>query len=126
MRRLQIMNTSLVAVAPELVSLCGSIRVLVTEMHAVTAGEAEPEGRCRRRALCHVRQIAMYVCHVVLRIPMIHIGLAFGRDPSTVSHACRVIEDRREDRAYDEFVSSIERVVEAVFSTRGRAADGWN
>ena len=37
--------------------------------------------RDRRRMACHVRQIAMYVCHVALRISQTDIGEAFGRDP---------------------------------------------
>ena len=33
------------------------------------AGERALFRRDRRRALCHTRQIAMYVCHVALQIP---------------------------------------------------------
>jgi hypothetical protein len=71
----------------------------------------------RRRPSCHVRQISMYVCHVALRMSFSDIGAAFGRDRTTVGHACHVVEDRRDDVAFDEFVSAIERMATAVFQS---------
>ncbi|MBO0140687.1 transposase [Agrobacterium sp. Ap1] len=71
----------------------------------------------RRRPSCHVRQISMYVCHVALRMSFSDIGAAFGRDRTTVGHACHVVEDRRDDLAFDEFVSAIERMATAVFQS---------
>ena len=61
----------------------------------------------------------MYVCHVVLRLSQADIGVAFGRDRSTVGHACNRVEDRRDDVAFDAFVSAIERVVLSVFGPAG-------
>jgi hypothetical protein len=78
--------------------------------------------RERRRPSCHVRQIAMYVCHVALRMSFRDIGKAFGRDRTTVGHACHVVEDRRDDAAFDEFVSAIERLATAVFASSELAA----
>ncbi len=71
----------------------------------------------RRRPSCHVRQISMYVCHVALQMSFSDIGAAFGRDRTTVGHACHVVEDRRDDPAFDEFVSAIERMATAVFQS---------
>ncbi|RWX76164.1 hypothetical protein EPK99_20565 [Neorhizobium lilium] len=71
--------------------------------------------RDRRRFACHVRQIAMYVCHVALRVSLSDIGDAFGRDRTTVGHACHVVEDRRDDPAFDDFVATVERLVTTVF-----------
>jgi chromosomal replication initiation ATPase DnaA len=83
------------------------------------AGHRVQMRRDRRRTLCHVRQIAMYVCHVALQIPILDIGVAFGRDRTTVSHACHVVEDRRDDPAYDEFVAAVERTVNSIFLANG-------
>ncbi|HEX2146378.1 MAG TPA: helix-turn-helix domain-containing protein, partial [Pseudorhizobium sp.] len=69
----------------------------------------------RRRMACHVRQISMYVCHVALSMPQQDVGVAFGRDRTTVSHACHVVEDRRDDPFFDDFVSAIERIVVSAF-----------
>lgn len=97
---------------------CRVVRQLTAEM-VMLVGERVQLRRDRRRASCHVRQISMYVCHVVLQISLTDIGLAFGRDRTTVSHACNVVEDRRDDPAFDDFVSSVERVITFVFGAAG-------
>jgi hypothetical protein len=80
--------------------------------------------RDRRRQTSHIRQISMYVCHVSLRMTLHDIGAAFGRDRTTVGHACHVVEDRRDDAAFDEFITAVERVTTAVFSaTEARIHD---
>lgn len=94
---------------------CRIVRQVIAEMTELT-GDRVQLRRDRRRTACHVRQIAMYVCHVALEIPMSDIGDAFGRDRTTVAHACGVVEDRRDDPAYDDFVSAIERIATAVFA----------
>lgn len=97
---------------------CRIVRQLVVEMTAL-AGDRPLWRRDTRRSTCHVRQISMYVCHVVLRLSMADIGACFGRDRSTVGHACNVVEDRRDDAAFDAFVAAIERVVLSVFGPAG-------
>nr|WP_051776724.1 helix-turn-helix domain-containing protein [Pseudorhizobium pelagicum] len=97
-------------------SICRIVRQMVSEL-LLLLGDRVMVRRDRRRLACHVRQISMYVCHVALRMPQQDIGAAFGRDRTTVSHACHVVEDRRDDRVYDEFVSAVERIVVAVFAS---------
>ncbi|WP_328286603.1 helix-turn-helix domain-containing protein [Pseudorhizobium marinum] len=97
-------------------SICRIVRQMVSEL-LLLLGDRVMVRRDRRRLACHVRQISMYVCHVALRMPQQDIGVAFGRDRTTVSHACHVVEDRRDDRIYDEFVSAVERIVVAVFAS---------
>ncbi|MGL3606408.1 helix-turn-helix domain-containing protein [Rhizobium sp. G187] len=74
----------------------------------------EAEGGNRRRATSHVRQIAMYVCHTAFALSMEEVAAAFGRERSTVGHACRMVEHRREDPGYDAFVATVERMASAV------------
>ncbi|OLP61924.1 hypothetical protein BJF93_19680 [Xaviernesmea oryzae] len=71
--------------------------------------------RSRRRLRCHVRQIGMYLCHVILQMSLTEIGIAYGRDRTTAGHACRVVEDLRDEPAYDAFVTRLERVIQAIF-----------
>lgn len=97
---------------------CRIVRQLALEMTAM-ASDRPLLRRDSRRSTCHVRQIAMYICHVVLRLSLSDIGAAFGRDRTTVGHACNVVEDRRDDAAFDAFVSLIERVVASVFGPAG-------
>lgn len=102
---------------------CRIVRQLVLEMTAL-ASERPLWRRDSRRSTCHVRQISMYVCHVVLQLSLSDIGGAFGRDRTTVGHACNVVEDRRDDAAFDAFVSAIERVVLSVFGPAGIGSHG--
>jgi hypothetical protein len=55
------------------------------------------------------RQLAMYLMHVVLGRLYHDVGRFFGRDRTTVSHACAVIEDLRDDPEFDAEVSRLER-----------------
>ncbi|MCY1664214.1 helix-turn-helix domain-containing protein [Rhizobium sp. SL86] len=95
--------------------VCRLVRQVVGEIISLT-GDRTQTRRDRRRMLCHVRQIAMYVCHVSLSIPLTEIGQAFGRDRTTVGHACHVVEDRRDDAAFDDFITGIERIVSVIFA----------
>ena len=65
-----------------------------------------------------VRQIAMYVAHVILRLNMTDVGRGFGRDRTTVLHACHLIEDLRDDEDFDRIVAMTERVALAAFGNR--------
>jgi len=47
------------------------------------------------------RQLAMYLCHLVLSMSRNEVGRAFGRDRTTVSHAIHRIEDLREDSEFE-------------------------
>lgn len=89
---------------------------LVAELFAAACERDLPEGAARRRPRCHMRQIAMYLSHVVLSVPYQSIAIAFGRDRTTVVHACSVVEDRRDNAAYDRFVEQCERCIKAVFA----------
>nr|WP_298100062.1 helix-turn-helix domain-containing protein [uncultured Shinella sp.] len=102
---------------------CRIVRQLVLEMTAM-ASERPLWRRDSRRSTCHVRQISMYVCHVVLQLSLSDIGAAFGRDRTTVGHACNVVEDRRDDASFDAFVAAIERVVLSVFGPAGIGSHG--
>lgn len=93
---------------------CRIVRQIIAEL-ALLLGDRVVLRRDSRRVACHIRQIAMYVCHVSLRLSLSDIGEAFGRDRTTVGHACHVVEDRRDEPAFDEFVSAVERMVAAVF-----------
>ena len=97
---------------------CRVVRQIALEMTAM-ASDRPLWRRDIRRSTCHVRQVAMYICHVVLRLSLSDIGAAFGRDRTTVGHACNVMEDRRDDASFDAFVSTIERVVGSVFGPAG-------
>lgn len=72
----------------------------------------------RRTALpvSRVRQIGMYIAHVTLGMKMAIVGAGFGRDKSTVVHACHTVEDLRDDEDFDMIVARVERLVTVAFS----------
>ena len=102
--------------------ICQSVRLMTAEFLFVCSDRIGMR-RERRRLACHIRQIAMYVCHVALQMRMTTIGEGFGRDRSTVAHACAVVEDRRDDRDFDEFVAAIERIALLAFGHVGEVAN---
>ncbi|MCO5147028.1 MAG: chromosomal replication initiator DnaA [Aquamicrobium sp.] len=71
-------------------------------------------------AVSRVRQIAMYAAHVRLGFTMGEVGLGFGRDRTTVLHACHQIEDLREDEEFDDIVARVEQVVAVAFGKRAQ------
>lgn len=67
--------------------------------------------RCNVDA-ARARQLAMYLTHVVLGQSLTAVGAAFGRDRTTVSYACALIEDMRDDAGFDAEVSRLEALLE--------------
>lgn len=62
----------------------------------------------------YARQLAMYLCHVSFELSLSRVAVAFGRDRSTVAHACHAIEDRREEDQFDLWISSLEASLRAA------------
>jgi chromosomal replication initiation ATPase DnaA len=62
----------------------------------------------------YARQLAMYLCHVAFELSLSRVAAAFGRDRSTVAHACHAIEDRRDEDQFDLWLSSLEAMMRAA------------
>ncbi|MHA6298160.1 helix-turn-helix domain-containing protein [Devosia sp. CAU 1758] len=65
-------------------------------------------GSRSRVGVARSRQLAMYLAHVILGESLTSIGTAFGRDRTTVSYACGLIEDMRDDPQFDAEVTDLE------------------
>lgn len=65
-------------------------------------------------ATAFARQVAMYLCHVGFELSLSRVASAFGRDRSTVAHACHSIEDRRDEPQFDLWIGSLETMVRNV------------
>ena len=57
------------------------------------------------------RQVAMYLAHVGCGLTLTEVGRQFGRDRTTVAHACEVVEERREDQDFDQMIELLEQSV---------------
>lgn len=80
---------------------------------AASAFCAVPLGAIRgasrgRQPNAQARQTGIYFAHVVFSLNLTRAGGVFGRDRTTARHACAMIEDRREHRAYDRALEKIE------------------
>lgn len=99
--------------------ICDAVIDIAAALFNVSGKELREPGRSTL-GVSRVRQIAMYVTHVVLEMSMRDVGLGFGRDRTTVLHACHLIEDMRDDEEFDGIVAMVERVVTAAFGRRGQ------
>jgi hypothetical protein len=99
------------------VELCEAMIDITAALFNVPGKELRRGGRTEM-GVSRVRQIAMYVSHEVLRLSMNEVGLGFGRDRTTVLHACHLVEDLRDDEDFDRLVAKTERVAFAAFRTR--------
>ena len=69
------------------------------------------------------RQVAMYLAHTRLGLPFATTGRLFDRDRTTARHACRQVEDRREDPRVDHLLDCLERALDlSVDLTRFRGS----
>jgi hypothetical protein len=66
---------------------------------------AVTRGRC---GVAIARQTGMYLARVTLGMTLSGAGLLFGRDRTTASHACRLVEDLRDDPRFDALLEAME------------------
>jgi hypothetical protein len=87
--------------------LCEVAAIAVAAAFAVPVGELQAKTR-RSSYVALARQSAMYLSHVAFGVTLSQVGRAFGRDRTTAAHACRMIEDRRDDPAINAVLGSLE------------------
>ncbi len=80
--------------------------VAASEMRSPTRGRAK---------VALARQAALYLAHVVLGLTLSDAGRLYGRDRTTAAHACRLIEDRRDEPGFDALLALLEDMVRARF-----------
>src|SRR5262245_7761767 len=93
--------------------LCETAAFAAAAAFAVPVGELLADTR-RSSYVAFVRQSAMYLSHVAFGVSLSEVGRAFGRDRTTAAHACRLIEDRRDDPAIEAVLASLESACGAL------------
>lgn len=88
---------------------------------AIAAVARIPPGRLRaatrgRQPVARARQTAMYLAHVAFGLNLTRVGICFGRDRTTVRHACALIEDRRDDPRLEFGLTALEAGLLAVMA----------
>lgn len=68
------------------------------------------------------RQAAMYLAHVRTGLTLTQAGAMYGRDRTTAAHACRVIEERRDNVTLDFILTAVEGLCGVFERGHGQAA----
>jgi hypothetical protein len=99
------------------IELCECMIDIAAAVSGVAGRELRRPGKTSLAA-ARIRQMAMYVCHVVLGLSMSEVGSGFQRDRTTVVHACHLVEDLRDDPDFERMVVVLERIAQAAFGDR--------
>jgi chromosomal replication initiation ATPase DnaA len=102
--------TPLAEAAESLLVPRAAIEQAVVQVFGVAYDELRGNTRGRAK-IAFARQVAMYLAHVACRLTLTDTGRLFGRDRTTVAHACSVIEDRRDDPVFDRALDLLEWAV---------------
>ena len=92
-----------------------SVYFAVSMVYSVERGILDHPTRGRSR-VAFARQVAMYLAHVAFGLTLTTVGRAFGRDRTTVSHACALVEDARDDPEIDRTLELLEAIVKRLAS----------
>ena len=94
-------------------TICHLIATCVACDFGLDAAELETRMHGSKR-LAFARQVAMYLAHVGCGLALSQVGLAFGRDRTTVRHACALVEDRRSEPGFELAIGALEAALMAV------------
>jgi hypothetical protein len=87
------------------------IATLVAPAFAVAPGDLV-SARRGSAEIAFARQTAIYLARTKLGLSYAEAGAGFGRDRTTASHACRVVEERRENPRIDALLDCLERTID--------------
>ena len=92
-------------------SLCRSIEAVVSTALGIGLADLRAAQRgCA--AAAQARQTAMYLAHVHFGLSLSQVGRNFGRDRTTVAHACARIEDSRDDPKVERVLACLEAALD--------------
>ena len=93
-------------------SACRFVEALVGGALGVSIAELRRPNR-GRAPVAFARQTAMYLAHVHLGLSLERVGQHFGRDRTTVAHACRRVEDSRDKPRFEVLLAYLEAVLQS-------------
>jgi Bacterial dnaA protein helix-turn-helix len=95
----------------------------ISSVFGTSLYEMRAPGRCCG-AVAFARQVGMYLAHVAGGLSLSEVGRLFGRDRTTVAHACGVIEDGRDDPLLDRLLTVLELALGASLQLSGNTERG--
>jgi hypothetical protein len=94
-------------------TLCAFAGRLSAAHYEVTLGELHARSRGSRRA-ARARRVAIYLAHVAYGLDLGVVAVNFGRSRRAAAAACRVIEDARDEPAFDAALAGLELSAEVL------------
>jgi chromosomal replication initiator protein len=100
------------------------LELLIEHIACALRVEADQlRSRARSQHLAFQRQLAMYLVRKISAVSFPVVAAGFGRDHSTVIHACQLIEQRRaRDDGFRRFIEKLERQVSDMAAATQAAA----
>jgi chromosomal replication initiation ATPase DnaA len=102
-----------------------AVHAVIEDTVAQVFGVAQADLSIKSRGKAHIalaRQVGMYLAHVICGLTLTEVGLLFGRDRTTVAHACAVVEDRRDDPVFDRALDLLEWALPSLICPERRFA----
>jgi hypothetical protein len=87
--------------------LCAIAARLAASHYEVTLADIAARTRRSRRAT-RARHVAMYLAHVAFGLNLASVGVVFGRSRRSAARACGLVEDARDDPAFDAALAGLE------------------
>ncbi len=104
------LDPELEAATPYREAVCDLCEKTVSLALTVPLASMQAKTRCCAD-IALARQIAMYLCHTTFSLLLTEVGIHFGRDRSTVAHACSLVEDKRDDLSFDVLICQLESLL---------------
>ena len=93
---------------------CASLAAALTAYALGLKAEPLLSSERGRPIEARARHIATYLTHVALGTSLARVARAFGRDRSTIACACHLIEDKRDDRDFDDWLEQLSTGLSSV------------
>ena len=77
-----------------------------------------------KSGIIRARQIAVYLMHTTLSFTYTQIANVYGKDRTTISHACRLIEDLRDESDFDYKMVEYEATISIVLKLSDEVVSG--
>jgi hypothetical protein len=87
--------------------LCAIAAKLAASHYEVTLADIGARTRRSHRAT-RARHVAMYLAHIAFGLNLAAIAVAFGRSRRMAARACALVEDARDDAAFDAALAGLE------------------
>ena len=101
---------------------CRLVVIIIAAIFQVPLAQIMGATRATAR-VANARQAAIYIAHTLLSVSYGEVALFFGRDRTTIAHACKTIEDLRDDISFDCKLVMAENLVDDALIFYERTSD---